>query len=113
MGKQVQIGNSILTIPIVGETQDWAEELTEVLCAIVAALQGVTGTNDISPTTANIENNLSAGTTIPLFTFNTSSVYSFDANYYVRRVYDADGDTVDDTTISESGRLLAEFDKLK
>lgn len=99
MGKIVQIGSETYELPLQGENPAWGEELSDIVQALIDAVNDFQGPSDILETSALIGNNISTPANVNLFKFNTSTVREFQAQYSVSRKNDS-------TTISEGGIII-------
>lgn len=105
MSITVTIGNRTYEIPEPGEKVGWGEEATDYLVAIADALASVQGPNDILQTASALANNQTTLANIPGFSFDTSDVLSFKADYDIIRTFDSGT-----STIQESGTLIGSYD---
>jgi hypothetical protein len=103
MSKRITIGSNTYNLPLAGENPGWGEELSDIIEALADASNDSVGPDDILETSALISNNISSATNINLFKFNTSTVRSFEAQYYIFRKNDS-------TTISEAGIIIGNND---
>lgn len=105
MAKNLQIANEIFQYPENGENPGWGEEATAWACAVTEALSDLIGPNDILLTSAALGNNISTATDIPSFRFNMAEVLSFEATYYIERIYE-----FGTQNITEEGKIYGRYD---
>jgi len=104
MPRQVQIGNTIYTIPEENDNPGWGEDLTEYLTAIADALESVQGANDILLTSATLANNQTVAANIPELVFNTSQVQGIEVDFLIERTFDAGA-----SIVTESGKVIGSY----
>ena len=103
MSITVTIGTETFRIPSPNESPGWGEETTDWIEAISERIQGLSGSNDISITSATILDNQSSPVSISGFAFNTATVRAFLGDYWVTRT---DGATVS----TERGQIFGVYD---
>ena len=105
MPKTVIVGTESFDLPLTGENPDYSEQLTDFFVAVSDALSTVLKPNDIIQTSANIANNISAFTSIPGFSFDTSEVRAISSRFLISR------STVSPAQVlSEDGFIEGHFD---
>lgn len=98
MADDVQVGQDIFPIPDANENAGWGEAVNAWIKAISDVVNDLQGVNDITLTTSAISNNQTAFQSVQGLLFDTGTVKTFTAPYFVVR-------TVDGTTEVESGSL--------
>lgn len=88
MPKELIVGTEVFEFPEQGENAGWGEQVTDWATAVTEALETVQVPGDILTTTAVISNNISSATSIVGFSFNSTGVASFSAEYYIERSTD-------------------------
>lgn len=106
MAKKVTIGSSVYSLATQGTPAGWGETESDLIEALVDAVNGFFGPGDILPISALIDNNVD-GTiilpkSIPNLQFNTNIVRFAEINYTIIRVA-----TSPDNTIYEVGKIFA------
>lgn len=105
MPKILVVGTESFEIPLQGENADYGEQLSDFFEAVAEALTQVQQPNDILPTTASINNNISSFTNIPGFSFDTSEVIAINGEFIVNR-----STTAPAQKITESGNIQGNYD---
>jgi hypothetical protein len=105
MPKILIVGDEEFEFPQQGENADYGEQITDWATAVSDALSTVQQPNDVLTTTASINNNQSAFTNIPGFSFNTAEVISINAEYIVNRSTSSPA-----AKFTESGKIEGNFD---
>jgi hypothetical protein len=85
MPKELVVGTEVFEFPEQGENAGWGEQVTDWAIAVTDALETVQAPGDILVTTAVISNNISSAASIVGFSFNSTEVASFTAEYYIER----------------------------
>lgn len=88
MAKEVQIKNSIFTIPTVGENR-WGEKTTALLEAMATLLANIVGPQDILVRESVLANNVTAPTIVNGLRFDTSVVESSKVEGVIIRSFPA------------------------
>lgn len=105
MAIELQIGNEIFQYPENGENPGWGEEATAWAEAVTEALANLIGPNDILLTSASLANNVSTLTDIPGFRFNLAEVQSFEADFYIERLFEFGTQST-----TEAGKIFGRYD---
>lgn len=87
MSSNVNLKNTIYTIPDNGEQPSWGEGLTDYLEALADIVNSISGPSDLIETSATINNNVTTFTDIAGFFFNPSTVRSFAVRGNFYRTY--------------------------
>lgn len=82
--KSVTVGNETHNLPLAGSSAPWGEELSDLIDALVNAVNIVQGPQDIQETAATILNTAGAKDITGL-AFNTSTIRSVEISYNVSR----------------------------
>lgn len=82
--KEVTVGNETYQLPLAGASASWGEELSDLIDAMVNALNIVQGPQDIQETAATILNT-SGAKDITGLAFNTSTLRSAEISYNLSR----------------------------
>lgn len=85
MSKKVQISNEEHTLPLQGENPAWGEDLSDLIQALIDAVNNVVGPNDILETSASIQNLGTFPANIPNLYYDPTSVKSFETTYNLSR----------------------------
>lgn len=95
MPKTLIIGTEEFDFPVVGDSPDWGEQVTDWAEAVSDSLQNVQQPNDVLRTTALIANNQTTFASITGFSFDTSEVISINSEFIITR-----------TTVSPANNLV-------
>lgn len=85
MPKILTVGTEDFDFPIEGDNANYGSSITDWATAVTDGLTTVVQPNDITVTTASINNNVLVATPIPGFLFDTSEVISINAEAIVTR----------------------------
>lgn len=100
MAKKVTIGSSVYSLATQGTPAGWGETESDLIEALIDAVNGFFGPGDILPISALIDNNALVAKSIPNLQFNTNTVRFAEINYTIIRVTDAP------KTIYEVGKIF-------
>lgn len=103
MSKILIVGNDEFEFPEEGTNASWGENVTDWASAVSDALAGVQQPNDITTTTAVINNGQASYANIAGFSFDTSEVISINGEFIVKR-------STDSNNLVESGVIRGNFD---
>lgn len=84
MSKEIQIGNKLYNLPQQGQSAPWGEETSDIIEAIVEAVNNFSGPNDIFETSAIVLNTATV-TDLNGYLFDSTQVRSFESPYNVYR----------------------------
>lgn len=103
MATTVIVGQDSYEIPNASENAGWGQELHDWAVGVSDVINDLQGANDITLTTAAIANNQTSFQDIQGLLFDTGSVKTFSAPYFVVR-------SVDGTTEVEAGTIHGAYD---
>lgn len=83
MSTTVTISGETYNLPNANDNPPWGEDLSDLLSALVSAVNGLSSSNDISTTSFTLTNNQSSAANITGLNFSTSSVRSAIVNYSI------------------------------
>lgn len=85
MAKDLTVLNNTYSYPDAGENPGWGEDATAWAEAVTESLANIQNPYDILLTTFDVDDNITTFTDIPGFTFDSSAVRSFIAEYNALR----------------------------
>lgn len=85
MARDLTVLNNTYSYPDAGENPRWGEDATEWAQAVTNSLADIQNPYDILLTSFDVDDNITTFTDIPGFTFDSSAVRSFRAEFNVLR----------------------------